>query len=298
MLSRLVTVLLFVLLSLLLTSCQPINSSGPQPSDFLTATRIEMVYLPGGTFQMGSNRGEADEGPRHEVLLSPFAIDKYEVTHEMFAAAELPNPSKWQDDPRKPVERVRWRDAKQYCNERSLMEDLEPCYDESRPGWPCDFSASGYRLPTEAEWEYACRASTSGNYDFGTASKLGQYAVFADSGNQRTHPVGTKKPNRWDIHDMYGNVSEWCQDVYDENYYEQSPVEDPQGPNAPSRDVKRVMRGGSWKATASMCRATFRQGQRTGDTDSCFFTDYCGFRCVRRVQPSELTTFGKETPSS
>ncbi len=210
-------------------------------------------------------------------------MDKYEVTHEMFATVELPNPSHWQDDPRQPVERVRWRDAKQYCNERSFLEGLTPCYDESQPGWPCDFAADGYRLPTEAEWEYACRAGGRGDYDFGAAAKLGQYAVFAENSSQQTHPVGTKRPNGWGLHDMYGNVSEWCHDVYAEDYYAKSPDTDPRGPEPTAADVKRVIRGGSWKATASMCRAAFRQGERTGDTDACFSTDFCGFRCVRRA---------------
>ncbi len=279
------------------TGCQPLGTTVPTAIDFLSESGIEMVYLSGGTLLMGTDKGEADEAPRHEVTLSPLLIDKYEVTHAMFAVAELPNPSKWQDDPRKPVERVRWRDAKQYCNERSLMEGLQPCYDETQPGWPCDFLASGYRLPTEAEWEFACRAGTRGDYDFGQANKLRQYVVFADNSDQHTHVVGTKKPNRWGIHDMYGNVSEWCHDVYDVDYYRRSPARDPTGPEPTSTDVRRVLRGGSWKATAAMCRSTFRQGQRTGDTDACFYTDDCGFRCVRRPQPTELASLGMKSSS-
>jgi formylglycine-generating enzyme required for sulfatase activity len=258
------------------------------PVEVIASSGIEMVYLPGGEFMMGSDKGNADEAPPHKVKVSAFLIDKFEVTHEMFTKAQLPNPSHWQDNPRKPVERVRWRDAKQYCNERSLLEKLKPCYNEKTADFDCDYAAKGYRLPTEAEWEYACRAGADGPYDFGQADKLRQFAWFADNATDKTHTVGEKKPNRWGIFDLYGNVSEWCEDVYSPNYYQQSPPIDPPGPPNPGRDVKRVMRGGSWKASADMCRATLRQGERTGDSDACFYTDYCGFRCVRRATAEEI----------
>ncbi len=258
------------------------------PVEVITASGVEMVSLPGGEFTMGSDKGNPDEAPPHKVRVSAFLMDKFEVTHAMFKQAQLPNPSHWQDNPKKPVERVRWRDAKQYCNERSLLEKLKPCYDEKTSDWNCDFSANGYRLPTEAEWEYAARAGGDTSIVFTQADKLRQLDWFAGNADEKTHPVGLKKPNRWGIFDMGGNVSEWCEDVYDPNYYKVSPAVDPHGPPSPGKDVKRVMRGGSWKASADMCRATFRQGQRTGDTDACFFTDYCGFRCVRRATPEEL----------
>jgi formylglycine-generating enzyme required for sulfatase activity len=262
------------------------ESSGP--IEVVTQSGIEMVSLPGGEFIMGSDRGNADESPAHKVRLNAFLIDKFEVTHEMFAKAQLPNPSHWQDNPKKPVERVRWRDAKQYCNERSLLEKLKPCYNEKTPDFDCDYTANGYRLPTEAEWEYACRAGTGAPYDFGPVDKLRQFAWFADNATDKTHTVGEKKANRWGIFDLYGNVSEWCEDVYSPTFYKESLPLDPTGPPNPGKDVKRVMRGGSWKASADMCRATLRQGERTGDSDACFFTDYCGFRCVRRATPEEI----------
>lgn len=254
--------------------------------DIVTKSGVAMVFLPGGTFTMGSNQGNPDEAPAHKVQLSPFAIDKFEVTQELLAKVQLPNPSHWQDI-KKPVERVRWRDAKQYCNERSLLEGLKPAYNEKTPEWDCDYSAAGYRLPTEAEWEYACRAGSDDPYDFGQADKLRQYAWFDENSDQKTHPAGLKKPNRWGIFDLYGNVSEWCEDVYSPTYYKESPAVDPHGPPSPGKDVKRVIRGGSWKSSADMCRASFRQGERTGDTDACFLTDFCGFRCVRRMTPEE-----------
>jgi formylglycine-generating enzyme required for sulfatase activity len=260
--------------------------------EILTKSGVEMVFLPGGEFMMGTSQGNADEGPVHQVRISSFLMDKFPVTHEMFGRAQLPDPSHWQDNPKGPVERVRWRDAKQYCDERSLLEGLKPCYHEKTMEWDCDYSANGYRLPTEAEWEYAGRAGTDGPYDFGAADKLPQYAWFADNADRRTHPVGQKKPNLWGLYDMYGNVSQWCEDVYSATYYQAGAAVDPSGPPSPGKDVKRVLRGGSWNASAAMCRATFRQGQRTGDTDACFFTDFCGFRCVRRVTAEELAALG------
>ena len=258
------------------------------PLEAVTSSGIEMVHLPGGEFLMGSDKGNADEAPAHKVRVTAFLIDKFEVTHGMFTGVQLPNPSHWQDNPRKPVERVRWRDAKQYCNERSLLEKLKPCYNEKTPDFDCDYTANGYRLPTEAEWEYACRAGAEGPYDFGPADKLRQFAWFADNATDKTHAVGEKKPNRWGLFDLYGNVSEWCEDVYSPTYYQESSAVDPRGPPSPGKDVKRVMRGGSWKASVDMCRATRRQGERTGDSDACFYTDYCGFRCVRRATPEEI----------
>ena len=254
-----------------------------QPKAVVTKSGIEMISIPGGTFMMGTAEGSPDEAPPHKVMVSPFLMDKVEVTHEMFARVQLPDPSHWQENPKGPVERVRWRDAKAYCNERSREEGLTPCYNEKTPEWDCDYAADGYRLPTEAEWEYAARAGSETPYDFGSADKLRQYAWFADNADHKTHPVGQKKPNAWGLCDMYGNVSEWCEDVFSPTYYKESPAKDPTGPSNPGKDVKRVMRGGNWNAPADVCRATYRQGQRTGNTDACFATDYCGFRCVRRA---------------
>lgn len=257
-------------------------------TEFTTASGVEMIFLPAGEFTMGADNGNSDEAPAHQVKVTAFAMDKFEVTQDLLAKVQLPNPSHWHDNPKKPVERTRWIDAKQYCNERSILEGLKPCYDEKTPEWDCDYSANGYRLPTEAEWEYACRAGGSGAYDFGTVDKLRQFSWFAENGDLKTHPVGQKKPNRWGLHDMYGNVSEWCEDVYDPAFYKTSPAQDPVGPKYGGKDPQRVMRGGSWKSTPEMCRATFRTGQKTGNTDACFFTDYCGFRCVRRITPEEI----------
>jgi formylglycine-generating enzyme required for sulfatase activity len=271
------------------------GNAGPVP--VTTKSGAQMIYLEGGEFVMGTDNGNPDEAPAHKVRVSPFLMDKFEVTQEMFRQAQLPNPSHWQENAQKPVERVRWLDAKRYCNERSLLEQLQPCYNEKTANWDCNFSAGGYRLPTEAEWEYACRAGTEGPYDFDRADKLRQYAWFLENSDEKTHIVGQKKPNGFGIYDLYGNVSEWCEDVYSPTYYKTSPAADPPGPASPGKDVKRVIRGGSWKSSADQCRATARQGERTGDTDACFSTDFCGFRCVRRITPAELEDLRKAPKS-
>ena len=279
------------LLSVLcMLGCIKAPSASPEtekPFPFVTKSEIEMTFLPGGEFMMGNDQGEADESPTHQVKLAPFAMDRTEVTHAMFAKMQLPNPSKWQDDPDGPVNQVRWRDAKMFCNERSSAEGLAPCYDERTKGLPCDFTKNGYRLPTEAEWEYSARCGSSDDYPSGSVSKLDLHAWFADNSGGKTHPVGSRRPNRWGIFGLYGNVSEWCEDVYQADYYASSPAQNPVGPTPERPDAKRVVRGGSWKATATMCRSSFRQGKTTGDSDACFASDDCGFRCVRRITKAE-----------
>jgi formylglycine-generating enzyme required for sulfatase activity len=269
-------------------SAAAIKTAESAPVEIATASGVAMVYVNGGSFTMGSSKGSPEETP-HQVSVSSFLMDKYEVTSALYATAQLPNPSHWHENPKNPVERVRWRDVKQYCNERSLLEKLTPCYNEKTPDWNCDMSANGYRLPTEAEWEYAARAGTDGDYEFGAADRLRQYAWFGENGEKKTHPVGQKKPNRWGIYDLYGNVSEWCEDVYSPTYYQGSPAADPTGPPNNGADVRRVIRGGSWQSSAAQCRSSARQGEKTGDSDACFATDFCGFRCVRRVTEAELT---------
>ena len=258
------------------------------PVEITTSSGVAMIFVTGGSFTMGSSKGSPDEAPPHKVSVSSFLMDKYEVTSAQFVTAQLPNPSHWHENLKNPVERVRWRDAKQYCNERSRLEKLTPCYNEKTADWDCDMKANGYRLPAEAEWEYAARAGADGDYEFGGADRLRQHAWFGENGDQKTHPVGQKKPNRWGIHDLYGNVSEWCEDVYSPTYYQGSPAADPTGPPNTGADVRRVIRGGSWKSSAAQCRSSARQGEKTGDSDACFSTDYCGFRCVRRVTEAEL----------
>jgi len=177
------------------------------------------------------------------------------------------------------VEQVRWSDAVRYCNARSKAEGLQPCYDLNT--WQVNVAANGYRLPTEAEWEYACRAGTRTKYFFGDdAGKLATFAWYKQNSGGKPRPVGTKPANPWGLYDIYGNVAEWCYDRYGRDYYSKSPVENPRGP---ATGDTRVLRGGSWDSDAAQCTSSYRHKDNPGYADVCFGYDVYGFRCVRRA---------------
>jgi formylglycine-generating enzyme required for sulfatase activity len=241
------------------------DAAGSQASDVKSESRDsaavtssgEMIRLPGGEFMMG----DADEvdAPPHRVSVSPFYIDKYLVTQEQFQQAMGTNPSRWKSE-KNPVEQIRWSDAVTYCNRRSERDGLQPCYNLAN--WQCDFEASGYRLPTEAEWEYACRAGTTTAYYFGSdESKLRDYGWYDKNAGGRPRPVGQKRANPWELYDMCGNVWQWCNDIYQVDYYQQSPAQDPRGPN---EGKTRVVRGGVWRFSAENCRSGFRYNENPG----------------------------------
>lgn len=255
----------------------------PKAGGIKTSTGIEMVLVPAGSFQMGDEKGEADEKPVHKVNIAAFVMDKYEVTQKNFQALMGKNPSK-SKTPEKPVEQVNWFDAISYCNMRSTKEGLETCYDLTKQ--TCNFDATGYRLPTEAEWEYACRGGTATRYSFGDeASKLGQFGWSKDNSGGAPHPVGQKQPNAFGLYDMHGNISEWCQDFYDKGYYANAPAENPRGPASANTCV---LRGGSWNSPADSCRAATRNSETPKFADACFGADTYGFRCVRKPSAGEV----------
>jgi len=177
---------------------------------------------------------------------------------------------------------VSWVDAVLFCNQRSLAEGLEPCYDEETG--ECDFGADGYRLPTEAEWEYACRSGGSNAYNSGDdPRRLDRYAWHKANASSKTQPVGKKDPNAWGLFDMHGNVAEWCNDVYAEDYYGVAPEDNPRGP---AEGDRYVLRGGAWNCSRQACRSTCRVGEAPGFQDACFAKDAIGFRCARRAPPA------------
>jgi len=274
--------ILLVLSFILFEGCERKTPSDSQagPPDKTTQTQTEasaeMVQIPGGKFTMGDK--DEPDAPLHEVAVSPFLIDKYLVTQEQYEKLMGDNPSRWKG-PKNPVEGVRWSDAVKFCNERSRREGLEPCYDLQT--WACNFNASGYRLPTEAEWEYACRAGTKTAYFFGDgAAPLADYAWFEKNSGGHPQPVGRKKPNPWGLHDICGNVWEWCNDFYGVDYYPQSPPENPRGPQ---EGDTRVVRGGAWKFSGDNCRSGYRYNENPGYVDVCFGYDIYGFRCVKNA---------------
>jgi formylglycine-generating enzyme required for sulfatase activity len=201
-----------------------------------------LVPIPAGTFTMG----EGNETPHPVTLTKPFELGVYEVTQQQYVQVMGSNPSEFKG-PQNPVEKVSWNDAVEFCRKLSELPS------EKSAGYV-------YRLPTEAEWEYACRAGTQTAYSFGNSeSELGDYAWYDENSGGKSHPVGSKKPNAWGLYDMHGNVYEWCQDWYGD--YPSGSVTDPTG--AASGSV-RVFRGGSWFIYSDFCRSAYRDWYTPG----------------------------------
>jgi len=246
------------------TAAEPYTDTGWAKEIVHEATGIELAFIPVGEFMMGSRIDEAerydDEGPQHRVRITkPFYMGKYEVTQTQWQQVMGNNPSNFKDDGRLPVETVSWDDIQGFL---------------SRAG-------DGLRLPTEAEWEYACRAGTPTPFHFGStistsqANYDGDYAYRSRSRGvyrEKTMPVGSFSPNAWGLYDMHGNVWEWCADWYGESYYGQRRRADLQGP---ASGQYRVLRGGSWCDLPNCVRSAVRN--RNVPT---LRRSYFGFRVV------------------
>ena len=235
-------------------------ASTSRPKVSLDDIMRNMVYVEGGTFTMGATSEQQepgdDEKPTHRVSLSSFYIGKYEVTQALWKAVMGSNPSNWKGD-NLPVENVSWNDCQTFLRKLNAM------------------TGKNFRLPTEAEWEFAARGGNrSRGYQYSGSNVLSDVAWYDDNSGMKTHNVGTKAPNELGIYDMSGNVSEWCQDWYgDYHGYLQT------NPTGPSSGSYRVLRGGSWRYGAGGCRVAFR---------FIFTPDYRGIYLGLRLALSQL----------
>ncbi len=247
------------------TEQQPIAVTQPKENktttkDFtetINGLNLQMVYVEGGTFTMGATPEQGSEAydyekPAHKVTLSSYYIGKFEVTQAQWRAIMGKTPSSFIGD-NNPVERVSWNEAQEFCQKLSTL------------------TGKKYRLPTEAEWEYAARGGNkSKGYKYSGSNTIGDVAWYTSNSGRKTHPVGQKQPNELGIYDMSGNLWEWCYDW--KGSYSSSPQTNPTGPTSGST---RVFRGGSWEYTAKICRVAYRDGNFPGIRGS-----YLGLRVV------------------
>jgi formylglycine-generating enzyme len=266
-----------------------------------------MVFVEGGSFSMGNNFPYfphlPSDGTVHTVTLDPYYIGKYEVTQSDFYATMGYNPSYFAGRTDRPVERVSWYETLAYCNKRSVTEGLSPCYSYSGYGtnpdsWPegwdnqilnnnftCNFAVNGYRLPTEAEWEFAAKGGNrshnemySGVYGLDSLAfyEIDTAVWYNGNSSDQTHAVGQKLWNEIGAFDMSGNVFEWCWDWYDGSYYNVSPTSNPKGPD---NGTIKVFRGGSWYIGPDGCRVSARYTYSQNDKNY-----FLGFRLARTLQ--------------
>jgi formylglycine-generating enzyme required for sulfatase activity len=239
-----------------------------------------MIFVKGGTFEMGSNEGIVGQKLVHPVTVSSFYMGKFEVTQEEWRAVMKNNPSNVRGA-KKPIHSVDWYDVVEYCNQRSRKEGLTPCYTGSGDQITCDFEADGYRLPTEAEWEYAGKGGDrSRNYKYSGSNNAQEVAWYINNSGLKPQPVGQKKSNELGIYDMSGNVGEWCWDWYEFDYYKNSPGKNPKGPLS---GMHRVIRSGSWAHPENNVSSTFRLVYTPHRRSS-----FIGIRVVRTVNVAEI----------
>ncbi len=208
-------------------------------------TGMEFVWVEGGCYRMGDTfdeEGFSDEKPVHEVCVAGFYIGKYEVTQEEWQAVMGYNPSYFKNGDNYPVEKVSWNEAQDFIGKLNQR------------------SGRIFRLPAEAEWEYAARSGGK-KEKYSGGDNIKSVAWYNRNSASKSHPVGTKQPNGLGVYDMSGNVAEWCQDWYSKKYYSNSPRNNPQGPPT---GLDRVPRGGSWYDLKGDVRSTFRYGLTPG----------------------------------
>jgi formylglycine-generating enzyme required for sulfatase activity/ankyrin repeat protein len=257
----------FIVLAAVLLFSLPVQAQVKQEADQIEpragevwkepVTGMEFVWIPAGKFMMGSNEELADEQPAHRVQIDGFWLGKYEVTQGQWKIVMHDNPAAFTKGDNYPVETVDWGDSQDFITTLSAQ------------------SGHHFRLPTEAEWEYACMAGKPRQ----EYEELGDIAWFNENSNDATHAVGQKKPNAWGLYDMLGNVWEWCQDWY--GNYPGAPQTNPSGPESGS---SRVIRGGSWSVLFLHVRPVNRGSNLPSDRG-----DYLGFRLAISKDPSIKT---------
>ncbi|MGL1893959.1 MAG: formylglycine-generating enzyme family protein [Spirochaetaceae bacterium] len=245
-----IVVILFILLlstigSFFLFQFKPIT---------LGSTGIEMVKVKAGSFNMGSNEGDSDEKPVFKVtIINDYFIGKYEVTQKEWNIIMEKNPSSFLGDDL-PVDSVSWFDAIDFCNKLSLKEGLSPAYFVSGSDIQIITDSNGYRLPTEAQWEFVARGgNTELDYKYSGSNKAGDIGWYGSNSGNRSHIVGTKQPNDLGIYDLSGNVWEWCWDLYG-SYNNEAQID----PIGSSTGLFRVLRGGGWSSYAASLRSCDR----------------------------------------
>ncbi len=255
--------LILLLVPAFVTAAEP-----KTPEKILKLFVSELVKITPGkgkfpaTFQMGSTKGDANEKPVHRVKLTkPFSMAKYEVTQELYQVVMGVNPSRWKG-PRNSVEMMTWAQANEFCKKITQMLRKQKLIGAKQV----------IRLPSEAEWDYCCRAGTTTPFSFGQAKDIQEYAWHRGNSKGFDPPVGQKKPNPWGLYDMHGYIWEWVADSYHPNY-KGAPTD---GSAWQSKTAKEyVVRGGAWNVFPAQCRSATR-----GHRDSKFKSQAVGFRCV------------------
>lgn len=255
----------------------PVSAGGD--NIITTSANMEFVLVPGGTFKMGNTfeqDGFEDELPVHQVTLTDFYISTFEVTQAEWTAVMGSNPSTFKGD-MKPVENISWFDAIDFCNKLSEKEGLKPAYTIGRNNRAtCDWSANGYRLPTEAEWEYASRGGKeSKGYIYSGSNAIDEVGFYKENSMSMSHPTGSKVPNELGIYDMSGNVWEWCWDWYSNSYSPEAVT----NPHGVEQGIERCRRGGSWAQISKSARSSNRLG-----TPPELKFNYVGIRLVKNAK--------------
>jgi formylglycine-generating enzyme required for sulfatase activity len=262
---------------------------------------MKLRRIPGGKFYMGSHDSDQylrnNEHPQHRVMIpGNFFIGVYPVTQKQFLDLMAFNPSLTVENENCPVDGVSWYSAVEFCNKMSEAESLQPYYDlkavrrranNSLEGAEVTIlGGDGYRLPTEAEWEYACRAGSITPWCFGDqVLDVGHYAWYYDNSSMESHPVGLRKPNSWGLFDMHGNVMEWCYDWYGETYYQQcvDGAEETENPTGPAEGITKVLRGGAWQFGAEATRCAYRNS-----SVPAAMSGVIGFRVCRKASDEAM----------